>query len=154
MTTDKAAVFGDSRLPERFWSKVVRDPSGCWLWVACTNSAGYGQLRYYGRRMVSAHRLAFTVLANDIPAGLNLDHLCRVRNCCNPQHLEPVTSRENTLRGQSWSALNAAKTHCPKGHGYEGRNLYVSPAGKRKCRTCDREMKRAIRSSRPTAVTP
>ncbi|MGW9249718.1 HNH endonuclease signature motif containing protein [Streptomyces badius] len=143
MTNEKKFVFGDSRLPERFWSKVSAAPSGCWLWKANKNSGGYGQIRFGGRQMVSAHRLAFATLVGEIPAGLQLDHLCRVRHCCNPHHLEPVTSAENTRRGQGPSAVNAAKKNCPQGHPYDGENLHIRPNGKRKCRACDRIRRKA-----------
>jgi hypothetical protein len=73
-----------------------------------------------------------------VPEGLELDHLCRVRGCVNPKHLEPVTHRENLMRGESWSAVNARKTHCPEGHPYDETNTYIDGKGRRRCRECAR----------------
>lgn len=89
--------FGDERLPSRFWARVTLDACGCWLWTGSTNRGGYGNFSHLGE--VSAHRSAFHALVGPIPAGMHLDHLCRVRSCCNPAHLEPVTNRENARRG-------------------------------------------------------
>jgi hypothetical protein len=84
----------------RFWDKVER-ASGCWPWRS-SKSDGYGvySVRCKGlRRNYGAHRLAYRLLVGAIPTGLNLDHLCRNRACCNPQHMEPVTMAENIRRG-------------------------------------------------------
>ena len=136
----------------RFWSKVDDDgptapgmSSRCHVWTAADNGAGYGVLKLNGR-MVLAHRLAYELLVGPIPTGLQIDHLCRNRRCVNVEHLEPVTHRENALRGVGASARNALKTHCPLGHAYAGSNLYVQPGtGARECRTCWR-LRRLSRS--------
>lgn len=132
-------VYGDSRLPERFWSKVSPQPdAGCWLWVASTSSSGYGQFSGEQRRRRLAHRVTYETLVGPVPAGLELDHLCRVRRCCNPAHLEPVTRSENHRRGiadEVHRAQQLAKTHCPKGHQYTPENTYLK-AGARSCRRC------------------
>ena len=78
-----------------------------------------------GRKMIQAHRVAYELVKGKIPAGLELDHLCRNRICCNPAHLEAVTGRENSLRGVSPWAKNACATHCPRGHPYDAENTYV-----------------------------
>ena len=83
----------------------------------------------------------YRLLVGEIPAGLQLDHLCRVRDCVNPTHLEPVTGRENILRGQSFSAINAAKLQCVRGHDLTGPNLlYRTSRGAviRACLICRR----------------
>src|SRR3990172_7099161 len=104
---------------ERFWEKINKTET-CWLWVGCTDGNGYGSFmirnKKTGRQKKwKVHRYAYTKLVGRIPRGLTLDHLCRVRACVNPSHLEPVTMRENILRGISFSAINAKKTHCIHG---------------------------------------
>jgi hypothetical protein len=128
--------FGDPTLPERFWSKVQLRPTGCWEWTASL-STGYGQC-FIGGRVDKAHRVTYMALVGPIPEGLVLDHLCRNRACCNPEHLEPVSNKENILRGVSPSANQARRTHCRKGHPLEGENLSPGQVliGKRGCRTC------------------
>lgn len=126
-------------LEDRFWEKVAfSDWSGCWEWTAAKSDGGYGRFRTGGRSspFVVAHRIAYELLAGPIPDGLVIDHLCRNRACVNPTHLEPVTQRVNTLRGVGLSAINAARTHCPQGHPYEGRNLMTTKDGFRQCRAC------------------
>lgn len=95
---------------------------------------GYGTLSVDGRTVL-AHRKAWQDRFGPVPNGLQLDHLCRNRACINPEHLEPVTRRENILRGVSFSAVNARKRHCPKGHPYTDENTYMDRKG-RQCRLC------------------
>lgn len=110
-------------IEERFWSKVEFTDT-CWLWTANINQNGYGMFQYRTRCAMSVHRLAYRMLVGEIPVGLVIDHLCRVRNCVNPAHMETVTMRENTLRGETLPALNIRKTHCPQGHPYSAENTY------------------------------
>lgn len=91
--------IGDARLPQRFWDKVRLEPSGCWLWTANTNR-GYGNFTVAGKTR-KAHRISYQTFVGAIPDGLALDHLCRVRACVNPSHLEPVTWAENVRRGDA-----------------------------------------------------
>lgn len=117
----------------RFWAKVDRrGPDECWLWQASL-AAGYGQFfRDLSQRSAPAHRVAYELLVGPIPDGLHLDHLCRVTQCVNPAHLEPVTSAENTRRGGP-----ATKTECVNGHPLDEVNTYRDPAtGRRACRIC------------------
>lgn len=113
----------------RFYAKIEFADSGCWLWRgAVTKNSGYGQFSVCfsrPRHVVhnGAHRLAFLLWKGPIPEGLAIDHLCRVRNCVNPEHLEAVTPRENTLRGNTPAAANAHKTHCKRGHPLTTNNL-------------------------------
>lgn len=128
-------TFLDARLPDRFWSKVQPCPmTGCWIWVGATTSDGYGQIKHL-RRQDSAHRLFFEALRGPIPDGLHIDHRCRVRCCVNPAHLEPVTPRENVLRGVGHVAALSRATHCKHGHEFNLQNTYVRPQG-RTCRAC------------------
>ncbi len=85
-----------------------------------------------GAKKPYVHRYVYELLVGPIPDGFDIDHLCRVRNCVNPEHLEAVTHRENMLRGDTLAAANAAKTHCPKGHALDGRDTHG-----RYCTTCD-----------------
>jgi hypothetical protein len=143
-----SASFNDGRLPAKFWSKVRIDAdTGCWLWKAGTNVYGYGAFRITETgKVVRSHRLAYEVLVGEIPPGLEIDHLCRVRACLNPAHLEPVTHKENMRRSPMqpvMAARNRAKTHCPSGHEYGGDNLVIAADGvNRLCRICRREKHR------------
>lgn len=85
-------------IAERFWSKVARTSSGCLVWTGYCNENGYGYFRIDHERIYRAHRFAYQMEVGPIPDGLELDHLCRVRNCVNPEHLEPVTAVENMRR--------------------------------------------------------
>lgn len=134
---------------DRFIEKIEFAENGCIEWTAGTNGVGYGSF-YRGRRSVEdngrtyAHRWSYEYFIEPIPEGMHLDHLCRNPKCVNPRHLEPVTCRENLLRGEGPSAVHAVKTHCPAGHPYSGDNLYVHPVkGQRYCRTCGRLRARA-----------
>jgi hypothetical protein len=130
---------------ERFITKVdVHSPvpdyapelGQCHWWTAYINADGYGQLGIDGKK-IYAHRWAYEHYVGPIPEGMHIDHLCRVRHCVRPSHLEPVTQKENILRGEGLCAKNAVKTHCPQGHEYAGENLYLYRRYKR-CRACHR----------------
>lgn len=135
---------------ERFWAKVQKTET-CWLWIGSLTLNGYGQLWLHGRR-VMVHRLSYTWLVGPIPEGKQLDHLCRVRNCVRPSHLEPVTNRENCMRGESFAAVNARKTHCSEGHPLVEGNLYWTGRGGRgTCKTCHKVKARRRRAMRRAA---
>jgi hypothetical protein len=123
---------------DRFWSKVVM-VENCWEWLGNYYPNGYGQISI-GKRKMMAHRMAYQLRVGPIPDGLTLDHLCRNPKCVNPSHLEPVTMRENTLRGTSPSAECAKKDSCKHGHPLSGDNLVVRKgrSGRpwRACRAC------------------
>lgn len=113
----------------------------CRVWLR-SKAKGYGTLHVDGA-MRQAHGVSYETFVGTIPAGCELDHLCRNRSCINPAHLEPVTHRENVLRGASPTAENAAKTHCPQGHAYVGDNVRIEKlTGWRTCRVCDRQKSR------------
>lgn len=137
---------------ERFFGLLEEAPDGCWLWIGYVRPNGYAQFGQANRRIVYAHRWSYQEFVGPIPEGLELDHLCRVRHCVNPEHLEPVTRAENLARSPIyWGNVKAAKTHCPKGHPYDDENTY-SPPGRegahRLCRTCRRERNREAQKRR------
>lgn len=137
-------------MAETFWSRVEKTDS-CWLWRGAIGSGGYGTFSF--RRVTyRAHRIAFVLAGGAIPLGLQLDHLCRVRACVNPSHLQVVTQRENILRGVSPIADYAKRTHCPKGHPYD--MAYTYPSGKRcrACVACRRERIKAWKLAHPERV--
>jgi hypothetical protein len=117
----------------------TEDEHGCWIWQLARNGYNYGQLGWSEQgklRLIGAHRANYIAHRGPYPDNLQIDHLCLVKACVNPLHLEVVTSRENTMRaGTAVSAIAAAKTHCPAGHPYDETNTYRS-GGKRFCRTC------------------
>jgi hypothetical protein len=118
----------------RILSKVEVDANGCWLWQAHCNNDGYGVVSVE-RKLKKAHRVVYEMLVGPIDEGLTLDHLCRVRHCVNPAHLEPVTHQENILRGDTLQGVNARKTHCPLGHAYDEANTWLY-RGSRYCLAC------------------
>lgn len=133
---------------ERFWSKVEKTTDGCWLWQGGMYSNGYGQFALGGtpRRTALAHRMAYEQCVGPIPQGKDLDHLCRVRHCVNPEHLEPVTRSENLLRSPIMGQGNRLETHCKQGHERSTENVYIVK-GTRQCRVCRRATKQALRAN-------
>lgn len=131
-TVQPVEVFFMPTTQERFWKKVNKT-AGCWLWTASKTLRGYGQFAIAGRNR-GAHLWAYEFCVGDVKKGLELDHLCRVRHCVNPDHLEAVTHRENVRRGDL-GKINAIKTRCPRGHEYNGKNTYHAKTG-RVCRIC------------------
>lgn len=125
-------------------SRVMEN--GCIEWGGAQNGVGYGVIRLSKpRRMALTHRVAFEMKNGPIPAGLQLDHLCRNPLCMNVEHLEAVTPRTNVLRGRTIVANQAARTVCAKGHAYNEMNTYVDKQGKRHCRACDAARHRRAR---------
>lgn len=128
-------MSGGRPIDDRFRDKVTAGPNRCILWTAGTRG-GYGVFVPVHSKRMAAHRWAYERLRGPIPEGLDLDHLCRVRHCVNPWHLEAVTRGENVRRGVSGPAVNARKTHCKRGHPFDEQNTRIIDAGRR-CRTCD-----------------
>lgn len=146
---------------ERLLARTVLGPGGCLLWQGATTGNGYGALARgtrgkSGYQRWLAHRYAYTIMVGPIPAGLDLDHLCRVRHCINPEHLEPVTRRENLLRGQTTTAERAAQTSCINGHPFDEANTYRRNDGRndhtRRCRACHRDEERRRRERKQSAA--
>jgi hypothetical protein len=162
--------FGDPALPDRFWDKVTPIPfpsvgmmDGCWVWTGSTTGRGYGSF-YLGKtragrqRTGVAHIMTYEAACGRIKQGrrkkrLVVDHRCRTRCCCNPNHLELVLEPENVRRGESPAARNARKTHCRRGHEYTPENTYTlrvrkngRDTTKRYCRACRRPEEEPCRS--------
>jgi len=144
------ARFGKLPTPikQRIMSKI-NQARGCWEWQGRITYQGYGQIsvgsRSDGTRSNrQAHVVTYEAFVGEVPLGKQLDHLCRNRRCVNPSHLEPVTARENVLRSVPfrnplrYGASQRNKTHCKNGHEFD----YVSPIGKRGCKTCRTETTR------------
>ena len=134
-----------------FKARLVKSPdSDCILYIGTLGYNGYGTFAY-DSRFYHAHRFAWEMEMGPIPDGMQIDHLCRVRNCCNVKHLEVVTPRENTLRGDTPAARNARKTHCKRGHEFTPENTRISKHGhrfERICRACARDHMRRIRAAK------
>jgi hypothetical protein len=127
-----------AKLPERIASRIEpAPPSGCWLWMGACNSHGYGHAGV-ARKTVTIHRLVYETVVGPVPMGLTLDHLCRVRPCCDPRHMEAVTMRENLLRGESPMARMARRVSCEKCGGALG---YINKGAPWSCRPCHRRAK-------------
>lgn len=127
----------DQVAQDHFRSQYKVTPGGRWLWTG-NLTHGYGRFSIKSKRY-RAHRISYTLHKGAIPKGMTLDHLCRVRGCVNPAHLEVTSMRENTLRGVSPTAVNAQKTHCKHGHEFNERNTYTLKRNgtyRRKCRPC------------------
>lgn len=123
---------------QRFCAKVVipSDPNACWLWRGKINprrDRGYGAMgRDYPAqgKWIGAHIFSYKRFVGPIIPGLTIDHLCNVRHCVNPAHLEQVTRGENARRG------HLRRTHCKRGHPFAGENLIIRGTGVRMCRIC------------------
>lgn len=126
---------------ENFWDKV--EATGfCWLWTGYVRRTGYGAVGFEGRKWL-VHRLAYEILVGPIPDGLVIDHLCRVKHCVNPDHLEPVTAEENTRRGFGVGAKFSRRTHCLNGHEWTEENTGMRGGKWRYCKSCERTKAKA-----------
>lgn len=123
---------------ERFFAKVKTTASGCWEWQGWCNPGGYGQFCPAGRQRVMAHRFSYELFVGQIPAELQLDHLCRNPACVNPEHLEPVTAKENMRRSRPFRLWEK----CSRGHEFTPENTWYGKDGRRLCRACDRDRHR------------
>lgn len=122
---------------DRFWDKVLFT-TDCWEWQGWKIKTGYGQFKLNYKNLLT-HRVSYILNKGDIKDGLYIDHLCKNPSCVNPDHLELVSHKENTMRGNNMASLNAKKTHCKRGHELKGDNLYIRPKNnQRRCSECRR----------------
>jgi hypothetical protein len=126
-------------IAQRFFKYVSIDPTTqCWNWTGGITGGGYGAFWFQGRTL-AAHRFSYALDGKMLNPELVLDHLCRNTRCVNPAHLDQVTQRENTLRGdmiESQHRRKGKKTHCPHGHAFSPENTIVRKLGERVCRIC------------------
>ncbi len=136
---------------DRLLQNSVPEPnSGCWLWLMSVDHHGYGKMGV-GPKVKMAHRVSYELKHGAIPEGNEIDHLCRVRCCVNPDHLEAVTHQVNVQRGETGEkvrGIQRAKTHCPYGHEYTPLNTKPRKSGTRSCRACDKLWGRRPRQRR------
>lgn len=144
-------LLASPRSVATFWSRVERREEGeCWPWRGSITRHGYGQFAPRKGVNLRAHRVAYELSVGPIPDGLTLDHLCGVKHCVNPAHLEPVTALENVQR---YAAARRAATHCRHGHSMADAYTVRTRPGHRRCRTCDLGRKAALRTDAAWRVT-
>lgn len=129
---------------EKIVARITVDANGCWLWPGANDGKGYGRVRDADGSVVYVHRAMWASVHGPIPAGHHVDHLCRVHNCCNPDHLEAVTPSVNNKR-------KPHRTHCKWGHEF-ARHARVRASGRYDCRVCAAEGQRRLRARRREAV--
>lgn len=129
-TVEKAGDLKEA--VNRIYSSI-KIVNGCWEWQKCITSAGYGVAWFFGK-MNYVHRISIFLFKGEKTNGLDVDHLCNNPKCCNPEHLEAVTHRENVIRGRGFSGKNMRKKTCPNGHEYS--HYYINPNSGIKGRRC------------------
>ena len=128
----ECARNGQQRSIDALHKQVKVNPvTGCHEWTGYKNPDGYGLARFKGRRS-PVHRIMWEEVNGPVPEGLQIDHICRNRACCNPKHLRVVTPQVNTLLSDNPTAVNARKPHCPKC----GAAYTVMDDGRRYCKPC------------------
>lgn len=125
--------------PEEY--EAAHPASECILWDGTLNAEGYGHMHSEDKKAY-AHRVVYAEVHGPIPPGMVIDHLCRSKNCINVEHMQAVTIKENTLRGNSPAARQARQTHCKRGHEFTPVNTYRHKDGRRECRECTRARRR------------
>lgn len=132
---------------ERLTSRLVETDAGCWVFTGALNAAGYGAIGDRGK-VLRTHRVMYEHMVAEIPEGLQLDHLCRNRACCNPYHMEPVTNYVNWMRGEHRVVKVLRDGVCQRGHEMTPANTYRRKSGGVLCRACVLENNRAYRRRR------
>lgn len=138
-------------LQQRVKRNIKIDVKGCWVWQRTISKNGYGgawlKTGYRQGINTSAHRVSYLAFKGEIPARYQIDHLCKVRSCVNPEHLEAVTPRENVMRSDAKFKEQMRRTHCPQGHEYTVENTYYRPSRAggvcRNCKQCFYERNKA-----------
>ena len=133
---NRDGTFAKVSVADRFWQSVSKTDT-CWLWMGSKHQDGYGRF-WNGIRRVPSHRWAYEQVHGPIPNGLQIDHLCRVRHCVNPAHLEVVTGQQNFRRGSHPNVRLHHAGHCKHGHPFTKANTYIKKNGTRFCRACNR----------------
>lgn len=144
--TSRDLIFSNEIYRERMRAALLRNTSpepnsGCWLWMGGVGPTGYGYMTGGKKHHhIAVHIASYELFKGRVPAGMEIDHKCRVRCCVNPDHLQTLTHADNVRRGIDVgghvSRVQKAKTHCPYGHPYSGDNLAISKYGSRQCREC------------------
>jgi hypothetical protein len=134
----------DEMMLKRFKDKIRILGNGCHQWVGAIDRDGYGKFQLDGK-CVFAHRYAYQCYHGSLDDNLVIDHICRHRDCVNAEHMEQVTIKENTNRGNNYEA---SKTYCDNGHEFTSNNTYICPCGWRNCRACRRESDRKRKSNK------
>lgn len=133
-------VIRESTRETKLWTRVNKngpvsthrpDLGPCWIWTGALTDKGYARIRH-NKKLIRVHILLYERFIGAVPGGLELDHLCRVKNCVRPEHMEAVTHQVNVARAY------AVKTHCPAGHPLSGENLLPREDGYRECLECHR----------------
>lgn len=135
------------RIAERLDRLSIPEPNtGCYLFTGRLDRKGYGQMSVGKHKKRGAHRLAFQAKHGYLTPGLVIDHRCKTWSCVNPDHMEEVTSRVNTLRGSSPPAGHVLQSRCKNGHSFSAANTYVAPDGQRQCRICNKRAQERYRA--------
>jgi hypothetical protein len=132
---------------ERFLKFISVNNNGCWEWNGFIDKHGYGKFTLKNKCYFS-HRVSFDIFVKKLNKELVIDHICKNRKCCNPEHLREVTAKINvTKNSESFVAYNKKKTHCPKGHELVYPNIY-SHDGRRRCKICNLSKAKERRNAR------
>jgi len=119
---------------ERFW-KHVNKTATCWIWKASKSNRVYGNFSVKDV-LFRAHRISYFIKNGEVKREFTIHHKCNNPSCVNPDHLQQISLKENTLLGNSFSAKEARQTHCKRGHKFTKENTYIFPNGWRSCRKC------------------